>query len=152
MRRLAYATRHFDAAEDTYPVLGSITRSVEGLQQVLGQLAAWHRANQPFAASDTGDRAAGALDAARAADALTRAAESLDRVWEAVNAAWSHNGAIAWRPNTPTATTTRAPRPEPGRSGTGRQQRTVTGTTPPLPRMGSGSDASPLRSGRQAFG
>ena len=138
LRGLAYATRHFDAAEDTYLVLGSITRSVEGLQQVLEQLAAWHRANQPSAASDTGDRAAGALDATRAAEALTRAADALDRVWEAVNAAWSHNGAIAWQPDTPTTTPTRPSRPTPGRSGTGRPGRTTTGTTPPRAEHGIG--------------
>lgn len=138
LRGLAYATRHFDAAEDTYPVLGSITRSVEGLQQVLEQLAAWHRTNQPSAASDTGDRAAGSLEAARAADALTRAAEALDRVWEAANAAWSHNGAITWQPNTPTTPPTRAPHPEPGRSGPGWKGRRITGTPPPLTEHGIG--------------
>ena len=143
LRGLAYATRHFDTAEDSYPVLGSITRSVEGLQQVLEQLAAWHRANQPSAASNTGDRAAGALDAARAADALTRAAETLDRVWEAVNAAWSHTGAIAWQPDTPTTSPIRTPHPAPGRSGTGRSGtgrpgRRITGTTPPRTEHGIG--------------
>jgi hypothetical protein len=138
LRGLAYATRHFDAAEDTYPVLGSITRSVEGLQQVLEQLAAWHRTNQPSAASDTGDRAAGALEAVRAADALTRAAEALDRVWEAANAAWSHNGAITWQPNTPTTPPTRAPHPEPGRSGPGWKGRRITDTPPPLTEHGIG--------------
>jgi hypothetical protein len=124
-------------------VLGSITRSVEGLQQVLEQLAAWHRTNQPSAASDTGDRAAGALDAAHAADALTRAADALDRVWEAVNAAWSHNGAIAWQPDTPPTPPTRAPHPAPGlrgtgRSGPGRQGRGITGTPPLLSEHGIG--------------
>lgn len=143
LRGLAYATRHFDAAEDTYPVLGSITRSVEGLQQVLEQLATWHRTNQLSAASDTGDRAAGALEAVRAADALTRAAEALDRAWEAVNAAWSHNGTIAWQPDNPTTTPTRTPRPGPGRNGTaqsgsGRQGRRIAGTSSPLSEHGIG--------------
>ena len=47
MRGLAYATRHIERAENTYPVLGSVTRTVEGLQQVLRQLAAWHHAPGP---------------------------------------------------------------------------------------------------------
>lgn len=78
-------------------MLGLITRTVEGLEKVLGQRAACHRANQPIPASETDDRAAGAVDAARAAYALSRAADGLDEVWEAY-AAWSHNGVISWRP------------------------------------------------------
>lgn len=78
-----------------------------------------------------------------AADALTRAADALDRVWEAVNAAWSHNGAIAWQPDTPPTPTTRAPHPAPGlrgtgRSGPGRQGRGITGTPPLLSEHGIG--------------
>lgn len=101
MRGLAYATRHIAHAEDTYPVLGSVTRAVEGLQQVLRQLAAWHHTARPRAASDGGDRTVGAAAATAAADALITAAAALDGVWDAVNTAWSHNGRIAWRRDTP---------------------------------------------------
>ncbi|WP_448232938.1 hypothetical protein [Microbacterium lacticum] len=94
MRGLAYATRHIEHPEDTYPVLGSVTRTIEGLQQVLHQLAAWHHTARPRAASDGGggDRRIGAADATAAADALTTAAAALDGVWDAVNTAWSQNG------------------------------------------------------------
>ena len=124
MRDLAYATRHIEHAEDTYPVLGSVTRTVEGLQQVLHQLAAWHQAARPRAASDGGDRTVGAADATAAADALTTAATALDGVWEAVNTAWSHNGRIAWHPDTPTP-------PADARIAVPRARRTITGTTSP---------------------
>lgn len=103
LRGLAYATHRFDRAEDTYPALGSLTHSVEALQQVLNQLAAWHLAHQPYAATDSGDRAAGMAEAAAAAPSLRQAAISLDQVWDGVNRAWSHNGAIAWQPDAQTA-------------------------------------------------
>lgn len=128
MRGLAYATRHFERAEDTYRVLGDPTRAVEGLQQVLTQLAAWHAAHQSRAATDTGDRAVGAADAVAAADALTSAAAALDGVWESVNQAWSRNGAIAWQPaaSTPSSVVSAPSRPVTATS----PRRTITGTTP----------------------
>lgn len=136
MRGLAYATRHIEHAEDTYPVLGNLTRTVEGLQQVLIQLAAWHSAHQSRAATDAGDHAAGAADAMAAAGALTSAASALDEVWEAVNRAWSHNGAIAWQPTTPPI---RPAVPTPTLPVTAtRPRRTSTGTTPPRSERGIG--------------
>ncbi len=130
LRGLAYATRHFDRDEDIYPVLGALTHSVEALQQVLNQLAAWHLTDRPRAATDSGDRAAGIAEAVAAAASLKQAAISLDRVWEGVNRAWSHNGAIAWQPDvlTPDTPANRAP------SASRRQESTTIAVTISLDR------------------
>ncbi|MHC9043324.1 hypothetical protein ACYX8G_02000 [Microbacterium saperdae] len=67
----AHAIRHIPAAEDTYPVLGSVHYTLTSVQQSLRQLADWHERHSPFAATDDGDRAAGQEHAAKAPGWLT---------------------------------------------------------------------------------
>jgi hypothetical protein len=97
-RGLAYATRNVENPANTYEVLGSVHQALSGVQQSLRQLASWHDRHARHAATDDGDRAAGAEHAVKAGGWLTIAAAEVEQVLQLVMAAQSENGRIAWHP------------------------------------------------------
>lgn len=97
-RALAYATRSIEVPAETYEVLGSLHATLASVQQSLNQLADWHHHHSSYAATDSGDRTAGAEHAVKAGGWLAIAAASVSQVVDLVMAAQTENGRIAWQP------------------------------------------------------
>ncbi len=96
-KTLAHSTRDVPAPFDSYALLGELTATVDHIEQVCRQLAAWH-ANvvdgTHYAGED--DRGDGATGTVTAAAELERAAAALDAASAALRAAHSANGVVRW--------------------------------------------------------
>lgn len=96
-RSLAHSTRDVPNPIDSYRLLSELGPTVDHLQQVSRQLAAWHRHvvdGQEYRGEDeSGDGVTGTLEAA---EQLEAAATALQQAGDALRAAHSANGVVRW--------------------------------------------------------
>lgn len=96
-KTLAHSTRDVPAPFDSYTLLGELAATVDHIEQVCRQLAAWHASvvdGTHYAGED--ERGDGATGTVTAAAELERAAAALDTASAAVRAAHSANGVVRW--------------------------------------------------------
>lgn len=97
VRTLAHSTRDVPNPIDSYRLLAELGPTVDHLQQVALQLAAWHRrvvdGREYLGEDESGDGVTGTLEAA---EQLEAAAVALDRAGEALRAAHAANGVVRW--------------------------------------------------------
>ena len=98
IRGLAHATQHVEDPNMLYPVIGEMLATTRRLGQVLDQLATAHQRHADRAATDDGDRAAGAGFASEAATALKEASAHVDQADTILDRALNRAGRIAWQP------------------------------------------------------
>lgn len=101
IRGLAHATHHIEDPEVLHPIIGEMLAVTRRLTQVFNQLAAAHQRLSARAATDDGDRAAGAELAAEAATALKEVSGHVGQGDTVLDRALNRAGRIAWQPETP---------------------------------------------------
>lgn len=97
-RTLAHSTRDVPSPPESYDMLGELRSTLDLLEQVTRQLAAWHKRaidGQHYAGEDeTGD---GGTATIVAAAALEQAAAAIAAASAAMNTAHSANGKVRWK-------------------------------------------------------
>lgn len=96
-RTLAHSTRDVPSPSASYSMLGELVVTVEALEQVCRQLAAWHSRvvdGTHYEGEDA--RGDGATGTVTVAAELERAAAALDNAANALRAAHSANGVVRW--------------------------------------------------------
>ncbi|MBT2519087.1 hypothetical protein J7E29_16720 [Streptomyces sp. ISL-90] len=96
-RALAHSTGRVPAPFASYQLLGELVVTVDDLEQVCRQLAAWHDRvvdGVHYTGEDT--RGDGATGTVTAAAELRRAAAALDDAASALRAAHAANGVVRW--------------------------------------------------------
>lgn len=96
-RTLAHSTRDVPNPVDSYRLLSELGPTMDHLQQVSRQLAAWHRrvvdGREYRGEDESGDGVTGTLEAA---EQLEAAASALEQAGDALRAAHNANGVVRW--------------------------------------------------------
>lgn len=96
-RTLAHSTRDIPAPSDSYILLGDLVATIDDLEQVCRQLAAWHsRVVDGLHYAGEDNRGDGATGTVTTAAELQRAAAALNTASEALRTAHSANGVVRW--------------------------------------------------------
>lgn len=96
-RTLAHSTREVAFPFDSYRLLGELGPTVDHLEQVCQQLAAWHQRvvdGQHYVGED--ERGDGATGTVAAAAQLEAASVALRQAADAIRAAHTANGVVRW--------------------------------------------------------
>lgn len=96
-RTLVHSTRDVPSPRDSYALLGELVATVDHLEQVAGQLAAWHARTEDGTHYD-GEDGDGTGGAVAAAERLKAAQALLSEASAAISQAHSLNGVVRWYP------------------------------------------------------
>ncbi|MBG6056427.1 hypothetical protein IWX81_002864 [Salinibacterium sp. CAN_S4] len=109
-RTLAHSTMTVPSPPDSYDLLGELVGTLDSLQNVCQQLAAWHTKavdGQHYQGEDAnGDGATGTVTAA---EKLEQAVTAINTASAAISAAHTANGVVRWFDTPPLAASVRPP-------------------------------------------
>ncbi|WP_427134919.1 hypothetical protein [Pseudarthrobacter sp. S9] len=100
-RQLAHSVRDLDSPSDSHPILGSLLDAQRSIEQILRQLADWHRSTSAGTHFSEGHDES-TLGIMTAVTELDLAVQQADGLQETIARAYGGNGVVRWFDNTDT--------------------------------------------------